>query len=292
MKHLDDNEDTRQLIKKILNKKDPAIVGLKKILHSKQTANPEKSFSSHVPEVFNASIASEGEAHHEDSLFNDTEKQIIEHEHEILELRSKLEELENNLDAIRQEAFNEGFEKGSQEISEQMQEQFQDELAQQNENYAQQLSEIVAQQLDDRNNQFRSLEPLVLNMAISIAKKIVDDSIVVNQEIIEKSIRNAISHIAGRSEITVRVSPEDQEFAQSRIDAMCDTDDSIIAVRVEGSANIKKGGCLIETDTGIIDATIDNQICEIEQCIIQSWQEFSQKDEEEAPLDEPTDQLY
>lgn len=290
-----ENDDTRELIKKILNKKDPAIVGLKKILHSKRMASPGRSFTSHVPEVFNTTDAADGEATQEESLFNETEKQIIEHEHTIIELQNRIKELEESIALQREEAFQEGFSRGVEEATEKLQEEFQDQLSQVSENFSQQLADIVAQQLDDRNTQFSSLEPLVLSLAMQIAQKVVDDTIKINPEIVESSIRKAISHIAGRSEITVRVSLDDQEFTQSRIDAICDNEDSIISVRVEGSANIDKGGCLIETDTGIIDATIDNQLLEIKQCIMQSWQEFNQREsdsDQDDIIDEAANQLY
>lgn len=288
-----ENDDTRELIQKILNKKDPAIVGLKKILHGKRTASPGRSFSSHVPEVFSATGTNDGDATQEESLFNDTEKQIIEHEQKILELQSKITSLEASIEKEKADAFQQGVLQGQTETSAQLTEEAEEQLAQVNENYSQQLAEVVAQQLHDRDAQFASIEPLVLSLALQIAKKIVGSTIETHPELVELSIKKAISHIAGRSEITVRVSLDDQEFTQSRIDAICDNEDSIIAVRVEGSANISKGGCLIETDTGIIDATIDNQLSEIEHSITQSWQEFNQRDNDMGGAsDEATDQLY
>lgn len=283
-----ESDDTRELIRKILNKKDPAIVGLKKILHGKRTTTPGRSFTSHVPEVFNTANSDEGEPTQEESLFSETEKQLIEHEQQILELQDKIKELENSIESQREEAFQEGLAQGQEETATQLHEEFQEQFSQVNENFSQQLAEVVAQQLADRNNQFVALEPLVLTLALQVARKVIDTSIDSNQEIVERSIKKAIAHIAGRSDIIVRVSFDDQEFTQSRIDAICDTEDSIISVRVEGSANIAKGGCLIETETGIIDATIDNQIQEIEQSLVQSWQEFNQR-ENEPELDDVID---
>lgn len=293
MSYDDNSDDTRELIKKILNKKDPAIVGLKKILHGKRIDNPERSFTSHVPEVFNTTSSNAEEATQAESLFNESEKQIIEHEQEILELKNQISDLENSIEELKAQAFEEGLAEGASRTEQEMLEKYQQQIVEINENYNTQLAEVVTGQLSDRENQFKELEPLVIKLSLSIAKKIIDEAISVDKDILFATVKKALAHIAGRTEITLRVAKDETEIIQNKVQELTDSDDSILSIRVEGSPMVSSGGCLVETETGIIDATIENQLLELEGAIGQFWQEFKQSDtESESSPDAPTDQLY
>ncbi len=269
-----EQDDTRDLIKEILKRKDPAIVGLRRILSSKEIQAPGQSFQKHVPEVFSTDAKHEEIAEEGDALLTLDEQRIVETEGEILDLRSQIEQLNLRVEEAHQAGIAEGYQQAQQEVEERMAEEFVAKLGALNEQQSMLMAETVGNQLADRSKQIHDMEPQLLNLVLLLTRKVTGEEVSTNPAIIEHTIARAVRQLAGRAKINLRVAPEDYDKAKQLSDAQLQHTDSILSVEVEASPTIAKGGCLIETDTGIIDATIETQLAEIEKIIEDAWQEF------------------
>ena len=78
----------------------------------------------------------------------------------------------------------------------------------------------------------------------------------VDEELVLKIIREALSYLAEGIEIKVKVNPEDYNVLKDKISLITKHPERVTLV-AEGS--ISKGGALIETSLGVIDATLEKR---------------------------------
>jgi type III secretion protein L len=100
-------------------------------------------------------------------------------------------------------------------------------------------------------------------MAAQIARRIIGsfDAAEVASRISKKSL--ALS--AHSSFIRLRVQPGAVEQLRERLDAILPATMSIASVEVIGDTRVRGGGCIMETDSGLIDATVESQVAAIER---------------------------
>ena len=119
----------------------------------------------------------------------------------------------------------------------------------------------VAQQLDDiRNEVCRYSEKEVVSLAMSIATKIVRHEVTINKNVILNILKKALQKIADYDKIKIRVNPSDLRFLKTQNHQFSHLTDKVENIVFEEDEAILPGGCLIETNSGDIDARIEKQI--------------------------------
>jgi flagellar biosynthesis/type III secretory pathway protein FliH len=123
----------------------------------------------------------------------------------------------------------------------------------------------LAQTLDElaelREQVATYAEREMVQLAIEIAKKIVRREVTVDREIVISLARVALSRLHNRALATVHLHPDDYQFALSHRERLSPTG----TIKLVEDPAIGRGGCLIETDLGDVDARIEHQFSEIER---------------------------
>ncbi len=101
-----------------------------------------------------------------------------------------------------------------------------------------------------------NLDKEVLDLAIKIAKKIVLKSINSDSEITLNVIKEALNYIAEGIEINIKLNPEEFEYVKHNLLKEIKMPKKINLIADE---SISKGGVLIETALGVIDATLEKR---------------------------------
>ena len=78
-------------------------------------------------------------------------------------------------------------------------------------------------------------------------------------------LRAALKSVVAGGEISVRVNPKDLEVVNSNRPELVRFCGGARGMSVESDENISKGGCVVSTNFGEIDATIDSALNEIEE---------------------------
>lgn len=117
----------------------------------------------------------------------------------------------------------------------------------------------------------KSKKEMILNaekgaveLAFAVSKKIVRSEVSINKSIIVDIIREALKKVMDYNKIKIKLRPSDYEFINTYEGEFSDffkTSDNVV---FEQDESILDGGCLIETDSGHIDARIENQLQMIE----------------------------
>lgn len=130
-----------------------------------------------------------------------------------------------------------------------------------------------------KDNFLNEAETTVINLSVQIAKKIIASEISTNQDIVIQTIRKAINLISDRSQISLKLNETELESVKKRIPELRKEFDDVEKIVIETDVRIDKGGTIIETNSGIIDARIGTQIEEIFTALYKSSKD-KREDEE------------
>ncbi len=134
------------------------------------------------------------------------------------------------------------------------------------------LAEPLRQQLAQSIEEVASLhasmaeraERDLVKLAIEIAKKIVHRQVTVDSEVALTLARVALARIHNRAQAKVYLHPDDFVYVTKHLDRLPQGS----SVELAEDRSISRGGCLIETEMGDIDARIEQQFAELERSFL------------------------
>ncbi|CDI03404.1 putative Yop proteins translocation protein L [Candidatus Competibacter denitrificans Run_A_D11] len=151
-------------------------------------------------------------------------------------------EAEQAYDAEKQRGYRDGHEEGKLETAEQIM----DVLGATVEFYAgieQRTGQIVMQMLRKILGQFD------------------------NETLTYQIVRNALTAVRAQKQVTLRVAPEQVEALKARTDTLLHGFPSIHFVDVVGDRRLNAGDCILETEIGVVDASIEVQLKALERSL-------------------------
>jgi flagellar assembly protein FliH len=99
----------------------------------------------------------------------------------------------------------------------------------------------------------RDTENTLVSLALEVAQKLVSD-MPISVPMIESAIRDALAQVEGTAQITVRLHPADLELLQKADSPVLVSTDAPGEFRFLGSPEVTRGGCLVQTRFGTVDA--------------------------------------
>jgi len=177
--------------------------------------------------------------------------------HESEEMTAKLKA---ELSDIREKAENEGYEKGREAGYAEGQAEVERLIAQ--------LHSIIDKTIEKRNDIIDESETQVVNLVIMIAKKVVKVISENQKNVVVNNVIQALRKLKSRGEVLIKVNLADVELTSEHVKDFMRMVENIRSVTVVEDSTVDKGGCIIETDFGEIDARISSQLHEIEDKIL------------------------
>lgn len=166
-------------------------------------------------------------------------------------------EEENKLRKELENQYQNGFNEGFEAAQTQLEQQFNEQIMSKSEEFYQILSGI-----EERLQSYeKSFESIVIAVSSKIAQKILNKEIE-NKSIIENTLRNAIGKVLGAGGIILRLNPADYELLNQG-DFIVTLNNSFSKLKFEMDDSIEKGGGIIETEIGSVDARVSTQLEEI-----------------------------
>ena len=136
-------------------------------------------------------------------------------------------------------------------------------------------AEILTQKLDliDESIAYmESIEGKVADIVMKAIRKCIaemDDTELV-QQIVRKSLQAVVRT---QKELVVRVAPDMVPSVRERTDALLADFPAVTKLDVVGDERLTGAACVVETDAGIVEASVDGQLEAIEQSIRKSFEE-------------------
>jgi type III secretion protein L len=104
-------------------------------------------------------------------------------------------------------------------------------------------------------------EERILDLALQIAERII--GAMPSGDIAAQVTKRSLQLVPLSRFVRLRVAPANVTVVREKLDAVLPAALSQSAVEVVGDARIRDAGCVLETDAGLIDATIESQIAAI-----------------------------
>ena len=151
-------------------------------------------------------------------------------------------EAAKEMETLREKALHEGFQEGYQKWLE----------------HINKLEEEIKRVRAD-------VEKQIVPVALKAAQKVVSKEFEIHPEIIIDIVKNHLKAVAQHKKITIYVSKEDYDLLDKARDSLKEKLEHLEVFSVRIRDDVKRGGCVIETESGIINATIENQWARIEK---------------------------
>jgi len=161
-------------------------------------------------------------------------------------------------------AFEDGFEAGKTEAAKVLQVEYEKRVQAVIENFAS-ITRQFAAEVERYNQEF---DNAVVTLAIAVAKRVVAREIEVDDGAVLARSREAIRKIIGVEKIKIHVNPSDEEYIREHRNELSGYADSVKEIVVESDNKVERGGCVIESDLGNIDARISTQFELIEEALL------------------------
>lgn len=146
------------------------------------------------------------------------------------------QDVASEVEKLKEQAEKEGFEAGFQK-------------------WVEQIAKVEQEVIDVR----RETEKAALPLALRAAKKIVGRELETSESAIVDIVSNSLKAVVTHKKITIYVNKKDLESLEKNRNRLKDLFEHLEILNLRERADVEVGGCIIETEGGIINAQLENQ---------------------------------
>jgi flagellar assembly protein FliH len=111
-------------------------------------------------------------------------------------------------------------------------------------------------------------EEQIVKLAVAIAEKILNQEITTRKEIILDVLKGALKNVSETEGMKIRLNPLDFRYMMEVKKDFLQSFDGVRNIVFEEDSSIRKGGAVIETMFGEVDARLENQLKEIKIALL------------------------
>jgi flagellar assembly protein FliH len=157
-----------------------------------------------------------------------------------------------DLDKLRETAFQEGLAEGRTEALAQAEADFGSASAA--------LQQICEQLSVIRETILKNSRGELIELVFAMAEKIIRHSVREQDQTILATVEEALNRAVRSSEFTIYLHPDDRAVIKGRVPEFIASLNGLEQIAVKSDSAVEQGGCRIESDTCIVDATIASQL--------------------------------
>ncbi|CAN0592074.1 unnamed protein product, partial [Laminaria digitata] len=111
------------------------------------------------------------------------------------------------------------------------------------------------------------MEPQYIGLIQGLVEEVLNAELKVNPDAIVGVVRKALADARQQREIIVRVNPTDADALERSKNRMLEILARANSVEVRADASVTRGGCVVVTELGSIDASLERQLEALSQAI-------------------------
>ena len=131
------------------------------------------------------------------------------------------------------------------------------------------VHKIIDKAIERRNQIIDESETQLINLVLLISQKVIKVISENQKNVVINNVIQAIRKLKTRGDIIIRVNLEDVQLTSDHIKDFMRMVENIKSITVVEDSTVDKGGCIIETDFGEIDARISSQLHEIQEKVLE-----------------------
>jgi flagellar assembly protein FliH len=144
------------------------------------------------------------------------------------------------------EGYAEGFKKGEDAAREEFKP------------FLETIEGLVSDLTGFRKGMCDKVEREMVEMVIRLAKKVIHFEFSTRDDAVQEMIRLAVQSVLDRESMVIKINPTDKGYAESFRPELHHLFSDIKNITFEGHSGVERGGCVVETNFGVVDARIDN----------------------------------
>jgi flagellar assembly protein FliH len=164
-------------------------------------------------------------------------------------------------DRLRNEAETTGYDKGHQEGYE--------KGVAEVDRLIDRMHTILEQVMKRREEILADTESQIVELVILMARKVIKILSENQKNVVMANTMAALKKVKTRGEVTLRVNLEDVKLTTANAQEFINHVENIQGITVLEDSTVERGGCIVETDFGAIDARISSQLQELENKILE-----------------------
>lgn len=177
------------------------------------------------------------------------------------EAESILAEAKKRVEEQEKTGYDEGFKKGGEEGFREGNVEAQ--------RLIDRLHTIVERTMDKRQEILSETEQQIVDLVLLMTRKIVKVISENQKNVVVSNVIQALRKVKGRGDVIIRVNLNDVGMTSEHTKDFLAAAENVKNITVVEDSTVDRGGCLIETDFGAIDAKIVSQLNELEQRILE-----------------------
>jgi len=131
------------------------------------------------------------------------------------------------------------------------------------------LHGIISKAIEKRNEIIQEAETQIINLVLLIVKKVIKVISENQKNVVINNVVQALRKLKSRGDVVIRVNLADLELTSEHVKDFMKMVENVKSVTVLEDSTVDRGGCIIETDFGQIDARVSSQLHEIEERILE-----------------------
>ena len=171
-------------------------------------------------------------------------------------LKSAHDEEQRIFDKAQKDGYDKGHEEGYQVGN------------QEAERLVERLHKMIEAVQDKRQDILNQTEGQIVDLVLLMTRKVVKIMSDNQKSVIMANVVQALKKVKGRGDVILRVNMADVKLTTDHIKDFISQVENIRNISVVEDSSVDRGGCIIETDFGAIDARISSQLGELETKIL------------------------
>jgi len=125
------------------------------------------------------------------------------------------------------------------------------------------LAQLAHEVAEAKESFLNKTEEDLVVLSLAIAREIINQEVKTNPDIVKAVAKEAIAQLIDKEGVTIRVNPRDFDVIKASESEMGGILEGKDRCKFLSDDFISRGGCVIESKTGIVDADLDTQFGEI-----------------------------
>lgn len=131
-------------------------------------------------------------------------------------------------------------------------------------NLIEETRRTLHQAFGERDRLMKSVESEAAKLALKIAERIIGSEISMRSDIVLEMVRSTIEKVKDRENVTIYVHKEDLDYVKGNSVTFGRIVEGVRSFDIQADPRVDRGGCIIETNLGSVDARISTKLLAIE----------------------------
>ena len=172
------------------------------------------------------------------------------------------EELEKESQERSEAAYRHGYDDGKAIGIQEGREEIKDVMAN--------LTTMLETLADKREILLRDAESMIVQLAISVAKTILHREVQTDRDIIKAVAKESLKLVEDKKRVSIKIHPSDWHTMKEYEGEILSSVQGVKEFEIKEDDRVNPGGCVVETDSGIIDAQLETQLSEFTDSLLEA----------------------